>query len=479
MRIGQTSIVVFGSKLLASVLGFLATVYFARVLGAEILGYYAIVLALVGWLKLGGDIGVSSAVTKRLSEDDESSAYFTAGLTIVTGLAVGIGFLIFIFRKYVNAYVGVEAAMFVILLVLAGLFRSFVKAALNGQRLVHIAGILAPVKTGIRSAVQIGLVIFGFELAGMLFGYAVGAILVGIIGLSFLSIRLERPQIEHFRSLYEYAKYAWLGGMKSRSFNDIDVIVLGALVHPTYVGVYSVAWTIAQFLNLFGEAIKQSMFPELSHANARDRVEAVETLITDSVTYGGLVIIPGLFGGIILGDRLLRIYGEEFVRGSTVLVLLITAYLLYGYQKQFMNSLNALDRPDLAFKINIIFILSNLVLNVALIVWMGWLGAAIATAISSGIGLILSFYSLSQLVNFTVPIGEITRQVSAAMMMTAMLFVIRQFIEKTALSQYNILIVTLLVILGAGLYFSILFGISKTFRATVVANSPFPIPFYS
>jgi O-antigen/teichoic acid export membrane protein len=47
MNLGQTSVVYFVSKLLGSVLGFVATIYFARVLGAEVLGQYALVLALI------------------------------------------------------------------------------------------------------------------------------------------------------------------------------------------------------------------------------------------------------------------------------------------------------------------------------------------------------------------------------------------------------------------------------------------------
>jgi O-antigen/teichoic acid export membrane protein len=47
MRIGQTSVAVFVSKLVESALGFVATPYFAREPGASVLGSYALVLALV------------------------------------------------------------------------------------------------------------------------------------------------------------------------------------------------------------------------------------------------------------------------------------------------------------------------------------------------------------------------------------------------------------------------------------------------
>lgn len=58
----------FGAKLLSSVLGFVATVYFARILGAQVLGYYAVTLALLSWLQIGTADGVGSALVKRISE---------------------------------------------------------------------------------------------------------------------------------------------------------------------------------------------------------------------------------------------------------------------------------------------------------------------------------------------------------------------------------------------------------------------------
>jgi hypothetical protein len=58
MRLGQTSIIHFSSRLVASVVGFLATLYFARELGAGTLGFYFVALAIVSWLSLAGTLGV-------------------------------------------------------------------------------------------------------------------------------------------------------------------------------------------------------------------------------------------------------------------------------------------------------------------------------------------------------------------------------------------------------------------------------------
>ncbi|MFC6716705.1 polysaccharide biosynthesis C-terminal domain-containing protein [Natrialbaceae archaeon GCM10025810] len=475
MRIGQTSFVVFASRLVGSALGFVATLYFARTLGAEVLGYYSIVLAVVAWLKLGGELGIGSAVVKRISEGEEPSAYFTAGAVVVCALGLVLALAVVALESVVNAYVDAPVAPFVALLLLVGLFSSLIDSALKGERLVHLSGALMPVKTGLRSVIQIGLVVAGFGLSGMLVGHAIGGLLVGLIGATFLSLEMTRPRRRHFRSLYDFAKFSWLGSLKSRSFNDVDVIVLGALVPSALVGVYSVAWSIATFLTLFGSAISATLFPELSRAEAAAEREQIEGLIADSLAYAGLVVIPGLFGGLVLGDRLLRLYGDEFAQGTAVLGLLILSTLVYDYQKQLMNALNALDRPDIAFRINAIFIATNAALNVALILWIGWIGAAIATVCSACVGLALSYRSLRELVDVEIPVAELLRQFGAALFMALVVVAARGVLESLEIN-HNAFIVGTLVSLGATVYFLTLFVVSRRFRSTVVANAPVPLP---
>ncbi|WP_336024896.1 flippase [Halobellus salinisoli] len=472
MRIGQTSFVVFASKLVGSALGFVATLYFARTLGAAVLGQYALVLALVAWLSLAGNLGISSAITKRMSEGTDPDAYLAAGATVIGALGLGLSVLVLIFADAVNAYVGEPIASLVVALLLVGLFRALTSAALNGERKVHLTGLLSPIWIAVRSLVQIGLVVVGFGLVGMLAGYAVATLLIAVISLALVSAGLVRPAREHFENLYEYAKFSWLGGLQSRSFNDVDVLLLGVFVQSSLVGVYSAAWSVAQFLTLFDSAVSSTLFPELSRADAEDNRRAVADLVEQSLTYGGLILIPGLFGGVLLGERILRIYGPEFVQGASVLWILVLATLVYGYQKQLLNALNGIDKPKAAFRINAAFIATNVVLNVVLISALGVVGAAIATALSAGVGTALALSTLRSEVDFAVPSGEILRQFAAATTMALAVVGSETVIETATGLNHNFATVVLLVVVGAGTYFLSLLGISETFRTTVRENSP-------
>ncbi len=367
---------------------------------------------------------------------------------------------------------GLPVAVFIVAFLTIKLIYSFTTSTLSGQRKVHIVGLLSPVKIGAISLIQIGLVFAGFGLLGILVGYGLGLIFATLIAVTSVSITLKRPSKYHINSIIEYAKYAWLGGLEKRSFNDVDILVLSVFVSSSVIGIYSVAWSIAKFLALFGRAVRRSLFREISFTSSQGGEDAAANLIRDGLAFGGLIAIPGFVGGVILADRLLLIYGPEFVEGSAVLGLLILAVLLHGYQKLFINALNGVDRPDLSFRINAIFIVVNLILNIVLIWQFGFVGAAIATVISAGLGVVVSYVALRNVVQFKFPIAEIIRQCLAALLMGIVVLATLEIVDDISAVQQNIIIVIGLVGLGACVYFVSLLALSREFRATVHRNLP-------
>ncbi|WP_226007598.1 oligosaccharide flippase family protein [Natrinema salinisoli] len=482
MRLGQTSIIYFLSKLFASALGFLATIYIARMLGPGPLGVYHVVLGLVSWLAIVGKVGLSGAISKRISEGEERGAYALAGATIILGLFILITCGLLLFRSYITAYVGYPATGYIVVILLIVLLKSLVNALLVGLHLVHVSGVLSPVRTGTRALFQIALVAASAGTAGLFVGHIVGFGLVVVIGGYFIARNLpdlSRPERRHFQRLVDFAKFSWLGSLQSQMFSYTDIIVLGVFVSSGLIGVYAAAWNIAEFLILFSGALSSTLFPEMSSLSAEKDSQAVARIVEQSLSFGGLFLIPGLFGGALLGERILRIYGPEFPKGATVLTVLIVANLLMGYQNQLLNTLNAIDRPDLAFQVNLVFVGTNIALNIALIYLYGWIGAAVATAASVAASLVLAYYQVDAIIDFEVPTREIAKQWFAAVLMGGVVYTGLRAESTYGLLNHNVATVGILVILGAGVYFAVLLAISMEFRTAVDQNMPFDLPLLS
>ncbi len=477
MRLGQTSVIYFLSKFGGSILGFFATIYFTRTLGEEIYGFYAVALALVSWLGIIKTVGFGQAIIKRMSEGEEPDAFLAAGTAVKSALTLFVSFFVIVFQDQVNAYVGQSVAEFIVLLLLVSIFSSLVSSALKGTHRVHIYAPLSTAKQGAQSVFMILLVYIGWELSGMLLGHAIGTILVAMIGIWFVKPVFVIPRWRHVVALFHFAKFSWLGTMQKKTFSNMDILVLGLFVPSGLTGIYAVTYTLSEFLDIFGSAIQKTLFPELSKRAAADDNDMLRTLTNGAISYAGLFLIPGIVGGAILGDRLMRIYGDGFEIGAQVLPILLIGILVYSYTKQLLNTLNGINRPDLAFRANAVFIASNVVLNLVLIYSIGWTGAAIATATSAGIGLVSAFYYTRRHVAFTVPVGEIARQWSAALVMGLVVYAVRAFVETNLewIVEYNAVFVVGLVGVGAVVYFAVLFSISTEFRTTVKNNLPFNI----
>lgn len=480
MKLGQTSVVHFGSNIVASILGFAATVYIARMLGAEPLGIYHLSVGLVSWLAILGNVGISDAITKRVSEGTEQGEYVVAGTTIIVGMFVVTACGIFLLRGQVVDYVGYPVIGYLVLVLLAHLSNGLLNSLLVGFHLVHVSGALSPIRTGGRAVAQIALVAAGISTVGLFIGHLVGYF-VGIAIAAYYVIKcvptVSLPERRHFGRLTDFAKFSWLGGLQSQMFSYTDIVVLGFFVSSGLIGVYAVAWNIAHFLILFSGTLQTTLFPEMSSISASEEPQAVARIVEQSLAFGGLFIIPGLFGGLLLGNRILRIYGPEFPKGTAVLAVLIVANLFMGYQKQLLNALNAVDRPELAFRANAVFVGINLSLNVVFVYLYGWLGAAIATVGSVAISLLVAYHYVSGIISFGVPYREIANQGAAALVMTAVVYAGLTVENTYHLLGHNFATVLVLVTVGAAVYFVALLVLSTEFRTTVGRNLPMLDPY--
>jgi O-antigen/teichoic acid export membrane protein len=470
MRIGQSSLVAFLTELLSSLIGFVATVYIARKLGDSGLGIYFLVIAVVIWLKILGGIGVQNALRKRLSEPGEDAPYMGASVFLQLLFVVIIVAVLFVWRDAVSAYLRGTSVFVVFALFLAALAFAFVATALEGEDKVHISTSLSPVDRSIRSGIQILALFLGFGLAGLFFGYAAGAIVAAVIGMYYVTSEFETPTREHLGSIATYAQYSWLTNLSNRAFAAMDTLVLGIFVAEGLIGVYEASWNLASILALFSVSIRRAVFPTMSYTSTEgNRTEAAD-LLTDALTFSGMLLIPGLVGAVLVGDLVLGIYGQGFLKGHVVLIILLAARTVYAYEDQLVNAMNAIDRPDVAFRIDFLFIVTNISLNLVLVWQFGWIGAAVGTFASAFIALAVGYVSVNALLPLSIPVREIGNQLLAALGMGVVVGFGRYLLADT------VSIGILLVAVGGMIYFLLLFALSEQLRSVTRDNLPWDIP---
>lgn len=461
MRLGRTTVVYFASQVGLSVAGFVATWVIARELGAATLGTYAVVLALLFWLTVPAN-AVGNAITKRISEGTAPGEHLSAGLAMNAGIALAAVLGVVAFGGWVDAYVGWPASDVLAVLVLGDVAFLTIRQVLKGEKRVAYAGMLQGGERVLRTAAQVGLILLGYRLSGVLAGHVASLLVATALGLLFFGSRPSLPDREHLRDILSFAQYSWLGTLQTQVFAWMDTIILGFFVAKSLIGIYEVAWSLASVLGLMAVSIKQTLFPELSSLSSDDDYERLHHVLNEGIAFTGVFAIPGLFGAAVLGDRLLRIYSPEFARGETVFLVLIVARIAAMYGNQLVNAINGVDRPDVAFRINLGFVAANLGLNLVLVYYFGWYGAAIATALSAGLMLGLGYRALASLVGRPrIPYREIGSETAAAVVMAAVLVGIVPRLPK------NDYVTIATVLFGAGVYGAVLLSISERTRGKV------------
>jgi O-antigen/teichoic acid export membrane protein len=349
---------------------------------------------------------------------------------------------------------------------------------MKGEHLVHLQGVQSFLGTLFRSLFQITLVYLGYKLVGMLAGYIASTAVVAVLGFVFVLRYVDRdiqfvvPEKRHFVSMFKYAKFSWLGRLEARTYSWTDLVVLGFFVPSSLVGIYGVCWTLSTVASLFSNALTNTVFPEISKTSAQEGKQKATNYLEESFAYAGLLTIPAIVGATVVGSGVLDIYGDEFSQGSIILVLLMAAVLLHSYQKQLLNALNAVDRPDISFRVNVVFIVTNVVLNVILVYEYGWTGAAVATLISCSVGLLLGYRMVSHVLRFTLPIRRLGYQIAAAILMGVLVFLLTTGYEWVGIDVNDIVPTLFAVSFGASIYFLLLLLLSADFRKIVRNNSP-------
>ncbi|QLH78913.1 polysaccharide biosynthesis C-terminal domain-containing protein [Halosimplex rubrum] len=463
MQHGRTAVLHFLAQVVRSLAGFGTTLFAARYFGAAGLGVYSQFLALLFWVKLPGD-SMTSAVSKRMSESETTVGHFSAGLLVVVGYGIVVGLAVAVVRGPVNDFLGIDAALLLVALVVVNMAFDIVKSGFVGDKRVAVSGWLGTAEQVLRLGGQVAFVLGGAMVLGLVYGHILSLFVFTLFGLVLLRDRLAVPDRSDLTELRTFAQYSWLGNLKGLALNWMDILVLGIFVGDDLVGIYTASWTLASFLTLASKSIATTLFPELSDLGDRGDFEKARELVTDAMLFSGVFLIPGGFGAAVLGSELLQVYSAEFATGGTVLVILIGARLFHAFGGQFIGALNGLDYPELAFRINAVFFATNFVLNVVLVYLYGWYGAATATLLSTVVYVVLGWTLLTREVGvIRIPYRAIAHQVFAGAVMAAVVWTVRP-------ATPNPLYVTVaLVAVGAAVYGLVLVTVSAPVRGKLRA----------
>lgn len=464
----QATVSMLGTFLDAAV-SFLGLILFANILGAGGLGDFYVLLAIVkvSRFPLGG---IGQAVMKRGSERELSTAKFFGGgivygiaYTTICGIAVLTIALIDIdIFPYSPTLVVTAFCLFVVQLfyhLSLDVYRSYGKTGYAGL-IDNILGIL-------ETALQVGLLLAGFGVFGLLIGTTVMTTLV-TVGLLILStVTVARPDIKVLRSIWRYGRWSVITSGLANVYDRLPLLLVGAFLGSNVAGYY----TSANRLLMLGSHVGSSIAPALMvRASASDSSAHNLSDLRLGLQYTTILALPMFFGSLALSNTLMvTAFGPTFAGTGPIIIGLAIYHIVNTYDTVTFSFFNGINQPEKSTKATAIALGVLSVGSAVAVLHMGILGVVTAVVFAHIIRVLVGEFMIREgFGRVVIPTGTVY-QLAASIAMFVVVVGLNRYIAITG--WFRLFVV---VSVGAVIYTVILLILDEYLRGmarTVLSES--------
>ncbi|HKP53258.1 MAG TPA: oligosaccharide flippase family protein [Chloroflexia bacterium] len=387
--IGKNTAVGLATNVVTFTLGILVSIVLTRSLGADGRGIYALLVATNVLLTYASGLSIELAFSTFLAR-----GRYTLGTasTIALLLAVTLGLvgLLVVTALYPflsdNVFLNVPYAYIVIALLLTifTIYLSYWNAMMVGlNRVIAVSkyNLAASVGNTLFMVLMVGVLQLG--IPGFLVAWATSTVVGGIVALAW-SARMQRPAWPpERRALREMVGFGLrLHGMAiaHHFFLRFDMFALNALAGTARVGYYSVATSLAEKLWVPLDVINQSSLAKVAQLPRDESALLAAKLARTAIL---MMLSMALPIAAVSPWLIPFMYGRDFSEAVPPFVILLLGILGFAVMLV-LNSyiLGQMERPGLLSIVAWLQLGVSIPLYITLILWLGVVGAAIASALT-------------------------------------------------------------------------------------------------
>jgi O-antigen/teichoic acid export membrane protein len=389
--------IAFILKISNTVLGFINQVILARILGAGGVGEVILAITVVRISIQIAKFGMEETMTKfiplYIDRKDDIKLKGTILFSIKFCLFFSFVFMLFVllFSKFIAINIFHSEGLLklipvVVIAIPAWVIRDVIGGILRGYKDVFRA--LIPeslISPFLKILVFLLLTLKGIAPFYAIIAFVSGEILSVIIAFKFLQNRLRtlkpvRGQCEK-KKVMDVAYTIIFTGMSVLLYTQADVWILGMFKSTEIVGVYGIATKLV-LLVYFPMMAFAAVIPSLiSSIHASGDLVELRKVVSESTRWILSMAMPIILILLIEGKYILKyFYGPEFESGYPVLVILTLGQMIKAGAGLIGVILQMTGEHKVYMKVNIVFGILNIILNILLVPRYGMTGAAAATA---------------------------------------------------------------------------------------------------
>jgi len=396
----DTYILFFGN-ILSAVLGFIFTLIIARGLSVSDFGVFSAINNLVAILAAASEIGISAGVVNFISgfrakgDTQGAEKYLKASLILRLISASVLVLPAILFASFVaNRFLATDnpsASYWTSALTYGLVFWAFFPVALQASRRFY-AAVVTDLSLGTTRVIVISLLLVtgGITLSRALWAFAIGAVVLVIIGFILVRIRFLKARVSKdvFSKILRFSGWVGVNNLVSGISGRLDVTMLAALAGATATGFYSISSRLAFFIAVLASSFSAVLATRL--ASFSDK-EAERKYILKALL-ATLPIILGIVVWIFIARPFITIlFGQKYLESVVIFKVLAAAMIPFIFATPAVSGIiYAVKKPIYIGIFGIIQLLGLLGLNLILIPAFGSIGPAISVSL---VNTILAIYA--------------------------------------------------------------------------------------
>jgi len=448
------------AELISQALGVVVIIFVARILGATEYGKFSFALALVSMFVILSDLGISTILTREITQDKKSISIYPSIFSLKFFLSLATLILLAIISLFVTEDLEIRKVIWILTVwILLDNFTLPVFAIIRAyEKMEYEAGIKI-LKSTILATLTLIIIFSTPSIVILSFAY----LATGLLGLSAAAF-IFHYRIQPFSLKFETS--TWLPMLKKSwpiTFSSIfaliyvysDSIMMGYWEQITQTGWYNASYRIIFAALIPVTIIAHSFFPTLSKL-FKQSVDQFKKVWQLEIRIMIIIAIPLVTGGIVLSSKIIDfLYGGEYSPSVLAFKILVVMSGLVFLSQPLSSVLIIAHHQKKIFYIAGIGAIVNILLNLILIPKFSLYGAAMATLLTYSLLLILLLLNVHHYIHVQIPYKKILRSSIAVIISTIAMYFIITYNEV-----YN-LNVLITILIGTIIYIFCFFGINK------------------
>lgn len=301
---------------------------------------------------------------------------------------------------------------------------------------------------------------------------AIGITISGILQILWLSFNIKRegfkikiyPKVflkglpEDLKLLFQKITPGIFGAGIYQINLVVDTILVSLVANGAVSWLHYANHLIQLPLGVVGIAISTALLPMLSRAIKAENFEQTQNLQNKSLEISLLLTLPASFAFMILAELIVATLFEHGAFGRVETIATANAVIAfslgipaYVLAKVFAPCFFARGDTATPVKVSVISLITNIILNIILMIPLGHVGIALATTISAWLGALILGFKLKQ--RGYIKINKICRNriiktVISSLIMAVYLVLIQVMLYLGKENWFDELIIRIIVLLG-------------------------------